>query len=412
MPFRPRALLAIASVCALGVLGLAVQPDRHAPRASVATEGPADQQRSSEPAEDVGDPEDATEAAGRADQVTSTDEKVITDAPRTTSPTAVGPTFPSTTATTSTSVPPSPSHVDGAEEPEDLGGSPDVRGRVLFTTVSGALKSMRPDGTDVRPEVTCPRGGMSTGAYDVSPDGRWIVQVCTEFNPATGMGGAFGLFNLLLMRTDGSQLRALVADAWDDVASSWSPDGRTIAVSDRHGLTLYDAAGGPSRAIEIEYPADDPNSSRGQSRVSWAPDGNRLLLDNLFVYDLAADELTRFWPEDSGSNDYGDAVWSPDGEWIYVLAYRSSWYSEPPHQFQRIDPATLAVDVLLTDLEWGPSGLMLQGRSYINGPVFTDDGTLLLRWNGSIWSMNPDGSDQTVVVADAEVYRLSTPLTH
>ena len=412
---RRRALIAGGLAVALALTVAVVQGDSE-PRAAVSTNGPAHQDDGDRARLDPGEREPAA-----VDDPTVDDETELGagEVPTPSTPARTGDpgpqgSPPSIAAEASPTGPTSmtPSTVPSAPEVPPVPGSPDLMGRVVYRGPHG-LESMRPDGTDQREEVQCPNGGDLLGAFDVSPDGRWVVQQCSEFNPATGMGGPFGLFNLVLQRTDGSEHHVLVPGAWGTIAPAWSPDGRTIAVNQGHSVVLHDVTGGPARVLHVDFPADEPDAAQGVYHLSWSPDGRHLVLDNGFVLDVADGTLTP--PRrDAGWLDFSDATWSPDGEWIYARAYRTSQFNDPPEELQRTNVATGEVQVLLEGLQWGPNGMLssYHSRTDMEPLSFVADGTLRFRRGDAIWAMEPDGGNLRKVLDHLQGWQLTTTLTN
>jgi hypothetical protein len=139
---------------------------------------------------------------------------------------------------------------------------------------------------------------------DLSPDGRWLV--------ANTRGEARE--DLVVLRTDGTEVRALTADEFRDRGARWSPDGQRVAFwSDRDGLpALYVIHTDGSQLQRI---ASSPG--RGPCCPVWAPDGDRL------VY-LAGDlTLHAIDFTESANIARRDALFArlPDGVWFEPVAW-------------------------------------------------------------------------------------------
>jgi Tol biopolymer transport system component len=142
-----------------------------------------------------------------------------------------------------------------------------------------------------------------------SPDGGWIA--------FSRHGG--GDAELWMVRTDGSDLTQLTANAVDDREASWSPDGTRIAFS-REG------AGGTTRIVVLALGgggqvAVTPAGGFDQA-PDWSPDGKRLAFNRFLpgegnrVFTVAPNgkALTQrtFGGGPTGFNDVHPS-WSPDG---------------------------------------------------------------------------------------------------
>lgn len=155
-----------------------------------------------------------------------------------------------------------------------------------------------------------------------SPSGEWIAfrgsyatRDDTLEERMTGRGRAFrGLsrHEIFIIRRDGSDLRQLTGDSYDNYNPDWSPDGRWIAYSSvrEHGTDLFvvDTAGARIRRL-TDRPGFD-------SAADWSPDGTRIV----FASDRAEGRGAYIMDAD-GSNVRWLAAgtkprWSPDGRRI------------------------------------------------------------------------------------------------
>ena len=137
--------------------------------------------------------------------------------------------------------------------------------------------------------------------YHVAPNGRRIV--------FSTRGEIF------TTPVEGGDLVQITDDPARDKEPVYSPDGKQIAfVSDHSGreeiyLIAADGAGGATKVT-------DQDSIK--SGLSWSHDSKLLafntLDDKLYVYDTGAKQ-TRLVASSTKGN-VGNAVWSPDGQWI------------------------------------------------------------------------------------------------
>ena len=122
------------------------------------------------------------------------------------------------------------------------------------------------DGSNVR-DLT-PGSGPGVDGEDgaaFSPDGKWIA-FGRVVNPATGLAGLF------IIRTDGTGLRRLTADALRAAEPHWSPDGKRILfISGASGVWILDVATGKTKQLS------DPGDSGTFTDANWSPDGTQIV---------------------------------------------------------------------------------------------------------------------------------------
>ena len=100
--------------------------------------------------------------------------------------------------------------------------------RILFTSDRDGrfeLYTMRPDGTDVR-RLTNAEGSSAHSSW--SPDGRWIMFTSgrmgfkDEMVMSEAVPQPYG--ELFVMRADGSDIRQLTDNKWEDAVAGWAPE--------------------------------------------------------------------------------------------------------------------------------------------------------------------------------------------
>jgi Tol biopolymer transport system component len=173
-----------------------------------------------------------------------------------------------------------------------------------------------------------------------SPDGKQIAYISEEH----------GLGELYVMDLDGSSQSRMTFDQNIVWSPAWSPDGTQIAF-DQGGPTvegnifilhlesgkidqitdLYGLKGGPVKDLvtgELTHLIDHPASD---SIEDWSSSENLLLITSsrdvddplrkakLYLFDLEINETWTLFPNNGDSEfgpNEGQAVWSPDGNWI------------------------------------------------------------------------------------------------
>jgi Tol biopolymer transport system component len=125
-------------------------------------------------------------------------------------------------------------------------------------TRTGIYTVRSADGGDLT-RVTISHDGGHDVPGDYSPNGRQIVFI--RVNPADEEHGT-----LMVVDVDGKDEHALT-DQKVGLASSWSPDGRTILTEADGSLLLVSLDGGQPRPIKIPV---EGSAGRG----AWSPDGD------------------------------------------------------------------------------------------------------------------------------------------
>lgn len=238
--------------------------------------------------------------------------------------------------------------------------------------------------------------GCDSGGTDIKGDARDTVsspKVASDLEIAFTSSRA-GSLDLWLMRPDGSGLVRVTKGQGDEVAPSWSPDGRRLAY-----LALGDDVTPQIHLVAADGTGDAQltHGPDGAGPPSWSPDGDKILYstdltESPWMFTVAAvggrprriTDVAGTWPDWSpdGTNivysrvngtgtrlwtmredgthhgrlagvrasDPSEPSWSPDGEWIAFVS--SSGDASDP------DPVNWNEDVHLIRVD-GTSGTQL-----------------------------------------------------
>ena len=111
---------------------------------------------------------------------------------------------------------------------------------------------------------------------DWSPDGEWIAISSDRPSAALAYDGSkdfeFGVYDVFVLKADGSEIRRVVESEVNDSHPTWGPDSRSLAfVSDRTGVgNVYIAHVDGSQVYPIT------NLLSGARYIDWSADGRKL----------------------------------------------------------------------------------------------------------------------------------------
>jgi Tol biopolymer transport system component len=164
-------------------------------------------------------------------------------------------------------------------------------------------------GTLSGPVAAITRTAQIIMTCDVSRDGGWLAYQTSVPHQ-----------NLFLIHPDGSGLRQLTADGFNNRQPRWSPDGKRLAFYSNRGgkyeIWLVRADGS-----QLERAAVLPDRPRAVHPV-WSPDGRQLACDldeNEALIDLTrplADRRPLLLPPAGPGLGFSASSWSADGRWL------------------------------------------------------------------------------------------------
>ncbi|MGB8980907.1 MAG: DUF4179 domain-containing protein [Anaerolineales bacterium] len=190
-----------------------------------------------------------------------------------------------------------------------------------------------------------------TGLGDSGPlwsrDGQ---RIAFTRGPSSGLIGAPGSYNVMIMNVDGSDIRQLTYSEGANYLTAWMPDGVgivcTSAIRDGVSINLMNTETGETRTLF------DHNYN---GTVAVSPDGKRLAFEEmlpldkygLFVSDL--DGSNRKLLADGNPYIVTIPYWSPDGNWVIASVHNSEANNEFNAKLALIQPDTCQI-IALPDL--------------------------------------------------------------
>ena len=244
-----------------------------------------------------------------------------------------------------------------------------------------------------------------------SPNGGKILFQSDRDNSATGYR------DIYVMNADGSGQTRLTSDANDDSAAVWSPNGTKIAFqSARNGVNyqVYVMNADGSGQINIS------NSTANDGQPSWSPDATRIAFasdrdqagfSSIYVMNANGSSQTRLTLNGSGFRDEQPA-WSPNGMKLAFTSTRDSVVET--WQETDDDGGILTRTAVRSNKEVyvmnadGSAALRLTSTlENDDSPAWSPDATKIIFRSdrerdccdpsAQVWTMNPDGSSQTLL---------------
>jgi TolB protein len=217
-----------------------------------------------------------------------------------------------------------------------------ISARVSLTNPEGETEIfvMNADGSRLR-QVTVNVYDDEAPAW--SPDGRKIV-FQRDLDPVIGQND----YEIFTMKADGTRERQLTSSPGLDLEPAWSPDGRTIAFSSERDpanefMDIFAMRPNGSNVRQLTFSAVDAQHPSGfdNEHANWSPDGRLIAFNSdragpfeVFVMRRNGDRQTRVTVAEPGANGSGLPAWSPNGR---KLAFASDRTGNPEIWTMRAD---------------------------------------------------------------------------
>jgi Tol biopolymer transport system component/DNA-binding winged helix-turn-helix (wHTH) protein len=199
--------------------------------------------------------------------------------------------------------------------------------RIALLGSDGNLWQSRPDGTG-KVQLTTDFSNLTDARW--SPDGTRIVfDAIKQGRP----------YNIYQVRAEGGAVEELLPENQVHVYPDWSPDGESIAYSDRGNKSAAPPAQQAIYVLDLRtrHAAKLPGSD-GLQFPRWSPDGKYLAaLSESWEKVLLFDFHTRQWKEIGHGESLTGLNWSSNSEYLYfedVLAPGEPLYRIRPAQAQ------------------------------------------------------------------------------
>ncbi|HYP01038.1 MAG TPA: carboxypeptidase regulatory-like domain-containing protein [Pyrinomonadaceae bacterium] len=197
-------------------------------------------------------------------------------------------------------------------------------------------------------------------------------------------GGNGSAFDISVVNPDGTGRALLLSESNHEQHPAWSPDGKKIAFTHvkrgTYEVFTANADGTNRQRISDGY---DRSPRTSDYYPAWSPDGTRLVFarnNQLWTVDSGGGQTVKL---SNGTDDDQQPSWSPDGS---KIAFVRNWASHNAQIF-----------VMNAD---GTNQINLSNNFNVSNrrPAWSPDGSKIAFQRGqTIWLMNADGSNQTMI---------------
>ena len=192
--------------------------------------------------------------------------------------------------------------------------------------------SWSPDGSKIVFSSYTTDGNITNYFMDADGSNRQQIEAWTGWDPTWSPDGTeilFGAYgdssaDIFVVNADGSDLRNLTNNDFDEGFAAWSQDGTQIVyvtrANDQDDIRIMDADGGNIRQLTDDAASD--------TFPAWSPNGEQIAFQSdregyFRIYLIDVDGSNLHLLSDSEGDSY-EPAWSPDGQQIVFASYRES----------------------------------------------------------------------------------------
>jgi TolB protein len=262
-------------------------------------------------------------------------------------------------------------------EPTPLGGG----GKIAFSSDRDGdfeIYLMNSDGTN---QIRLTNQSTNDFFPEFSPDGDMLLFWAVDPESIAGFG------DYQFVGIDGTYMGTLLGLGWG--SSSWSPDGKSIALAIRTGADNWEILiaefGGMPRLLTSNLALD--------VNPAWSPDGKTLAfasyrdgISKIYLMDASGNNVRRL--TESDKHDI-EPSWSPDGTKIAFVSGDN-----------------VNTQIYIMNSDGTEVTQVTEGPGYNEHPAWSPDGTMLVFWsnrsgNLQIYTIRSDGTELTRLTSNA-----------